>query len=199
MSYKINFNSTYANRCMGLENDINETNKYYIEKGIALIYKKPTPIGISKVSYVNGKQIIKEGFFQSPSTLDYNGVYKGYYIDFDAKETTSKTSFPLTNIHPHQLIHIRRVIKHQGITFLIIKMCATYFLFPGWDLIDFVDNNTRKSIPLEYIKEKSYVIKEGFIPPLDYIKALDLLIKEKTKNVKKMVWFWVDKEWLNYT
>ena len=107
-------------------------------------------------------------------------------IDFDAKETTSKTSFPLTNIHPHQLIHIRRVIKHQGITFLIIKMCATYFLFPGWDLIDFVDNNTRKSIPLEYIKEKSYVIKEGFIPPLDYIKALDLLIKEKTKNDKEI-------------
>ena len=106
--------------------------------------------------------------------------------NFDAKETTSKTSFPLTNIHPHQLTHIRRVIKHQGITFLIIKMCATYFLFPGWDLIDFVDNNTRKSIPLEYIKEKSYVIKEGFIPPLDYIKALDLLIKEKTKNDKEI-------------
>lgn len=177
---------SYANRGMGLENLLNETNNYYIEKGIALIYKKPTPIGISKVSYVNGKQIIKEGFFQSPSTLDYNGVYKGYYIDFDAKETTSKTSFPLTNIHPHQLTHIRRVINHQGITFLIIKMCATYFLFPGWDLIDFVDNNTRKSIPLEYIKEKSYVIKEGFIPPLDYIKALDLLIKEKTKNDKEI-------------
>ena len=156
---------SYANRGMDLENLLNETNNYYIEKGIALIYKKPTPIGISKVSYVNGKQIIKEGFFQSPSTLDYNGVYKGYYIDFDAKETTS---------------------KHQGITFLIIKMCATYFLIPGWDLIDFVDNNTRKSIPLEYIKEKSYVIKEGFIPPLDYIKALDLLIKEKTKNDKEI-------------
>ena len=177
---------SYANRGMSLENLLNETNNYYIEKGIALIYKKPTPIGISKVSYVNGKQIIKEGFFQSPSTLDYNGVYKGYYIDFDAKETTSKTSFPLTNIHPHQLIHIRRVIKHQGITFLIIKMCATYFLFPDWDLIDFIDNNNRKSIPLEYIKEKSYVIKEGFIPPLDYIKALDLLIKEKTKNDKEI-------------
>ena len=73
----------------------------------------------------------------------------------------------------------------------VIFICAlgwvlTYFLFPGWDLIDFVDNNTRKSIPLEYIKEKSYVIKEGFIPPLDYIKALDLLIKEKTKNDKEI-------------
>ena len=118
---------SYANRGMSLENLLNETNNYYIEKGIALIYKKPTPIGISKVSYVNGKQIIKEGFFQSPSTLDYNGVYKGYYIDFDAKETTSKTSFPLTNIHPHQLIHIRRVIKHQGITFLIIVQLTFYF------------------------------------------------------------------------
>ena len=46
MSYKINFNSTYANRGMGLENDINETNKYYLTYDIALIYKKPTPIRI---------------------------------------------------------------------------------------------------------------------------------------------------------
>ena len=46
---------SYANRGMSLENLLNETNNYYIEKGIALIYKKPTPIGISNVSYVNGK------------------------------------------------------------------------------------------------------------------------------------------------
>ena len=34
----------YANRGMQLENDINETNLYYKNFDIALIYKKPTPI-----------------------------------------------------------------------------------------------------------------------------------------------------------
>ena len=46
---------------------------------------------------------VTDGFFECPSTLDYNGVYKGYYIEFDAKETRSKTSFTINNIHNHQI------------------------------------------------------------------------------------------------
>ena len=115
MNYRTNFNSTYANRGMGLENDINETNKYYITYDIALIYKKPTPIRITKTNYQNMRVI--DGFFESPSTLDYNGVYKGYYIEFDAKETKSKTSFTINNIHNHQIEYIKKVIKHHGYEF----------------------------------------------------------------------------------
>ena len=126
---------------------------------------------------------VKEAYFKSPSTLDYNGIYKGYYIDFDAKETNNKTAFPLLNIHEHQILHIRRILKHGGITFLIIKMCNSYFLFPGEKLIMFIDNNSRKSIPYQYIKDNSYEIKEGYRPALDYIKAIDNLIKEnKNEN-----------------
>ena len=69
-------NISHKNRGMDLENLINDTNKYYIEKDIALIYKKPTPIGIVDVSYENKHKIIKKGYFASPSTLDYNGIYK---------------------------------------------------------------------------------------------------------------------------
>lgn len=39
---------TYKNRGMSLEKDLNDTNKYYIEKGLAYIYKKPTPIKVVK-------------------------------------------------------------------------------------------------------------------------------------------------------
>ena len=90
---------TYANRGMTLEELINKTNDYYIETDQAIIYKKPTPIGIVKSDYKN----ITKAYFKAPSTLDYNGVYKGYYIEFDAKETNSSTSFPISNIHEHQL------------------------------------------------------------------------------------------------
>ena len=170
--------SNFANRGMVLENDINVTNEYYIEKGIALIYKKPTPIKITKVNYDKSK--ITEAFFESPSTLDYNGLYKGKYIEFDAKETQSKTSFALANIHKHQLENIKRVYKLNGVVFLIIRFVLlneTYILM-GHDLLEFIDNNTRKSIPYSYIKEKGYPIELKYIPRLDYLKILDRIMED---------------------
>ena len=84
---------SHKNRGLDLEHLINITNDYYLNNNIAVIYKKPTPITVSKVDYKNNK--VTEGFYKTPSTLDYNGIYKGKYIDFDAKETVKKTSFPL--------------------------------------------------------------------------------------------------------
>ena len=119
---KANIINSYGNRGMGLENDISETNKYYRINDIAIIYKKPTPITISKVDYPSRiNAVIKEGYFRTPSTTDYNGIYKGKYIDFEAKETTCKTSFPLSNIHTHQINHLESIYKHGGIGFLIVR------------------------------------------------------------------------------
>ena len=76
---------SYKNRGMTLEHDLNEANKYYRQIDKAYIYKKPTPIKITKVDYPSrNKAVIKEAFFELPSTTDYNGIYKGYYIDFEA-------------------------------------------------------------------------------------------------------------------
>lgn len=164
-------NISHKNRGMKLENLINETNEFYIENDIAIIYKKPTPILVCNVDYKKNK--ILEGYYKIPSTLDYNGIYKGKYIDFDAKETLNKTSFPLSNIHAHQLLHMKRVINHGGISFLIIKINSQYYLLDGKIIIDFIENNTRKSIPYDFIKEKGLIIKEGIRPALDYIKIID--------------------------
>ena len=179
MNHKINFNSTYANRGMGLENDINITNKYYVDYDIALIYKKPTPIRVTKTNYQNMR--ITDGFFETPSTLDYNGIYKGYYIEFDAKETKSKTSYSINNIHKHQIEHIKKVIKHQGIVFLIVRFTSLNkdYILKGEDLMEFINNNDRKSIPLSYFEENCYKVDIKYAPRLDYIKIVDILIKEK--------------------
>ena len=65
MFYNIKPKGNYANRGMALENDINITNNYYIDKDIAIIHKKPTPIKVVKVSYNNLKQaVIKEAFYE---------------------------------------------------------------------------------------------------------------------------------------
>ena len=179
MRHKLNFKNTYANRGMGLEDDINETNKYYRDYDIALIYKKPTPIRIVKTNYQNMR--IVDGFFEMPSTLDYNGLYNGYYIEFDAKETNSKTSYNLNNIHKHQLEYIRKLINHKGIVFLIVRFSLLNedYIITGEKLINFVDNNTRKSIPIDFFRNECYRLEIKYSPRLDYIKIVDKIIKEK--------------------
>ena len=164
-------NISHKNRGMNLENLINLSNEYYLENDIAIIYKKPTPILVCKVDYK--KNLIKEGYYKTPSTLDYNGIYRSKYLDFDAKETLSKTSFPLSNIHDHQLLHMRRVINHGGISFLIIKMNNLYYLLDGRIILEFIELNRRKSIPYSFIEKKGHLIKEGIRPALDYISVID--------------------------
>ena len=88
----------YANLGMTLESDLDITNNYYLTNDIAVIHKKPTPVQVVNVNYPSrNKARIVEAYYKTPSTTDYNGIYKGKYLDFDAKETNSKTSFPLRN------------------------------------------------------------------------------------------------------
>jgi len=177
MGYKKN--SSYAKRGMWLENIINDTNTYYLSKDIAIIYKKPTPIKVLNVSFRSKETtIIDKAVFSQASTLDYNGIYKGKYIEFDAKETKDKTSFKLSNIQNHQLTHIDNIIRHGGYAFLIIYMNNEFYLLNGVDLLLFIKNNERKSIPYSYIKEHAFKIQEKYIPRIDYIKELDKIIKE---------------------
>lgn len=168
------------NRGMTLESELNDTNEYYREIDKAIIYKKPTPIKIVKVDYPSRSEAkIKEAFFTVPSTTDYNGLYKGYYIDYEAKETKSKTAFSLENIHPHQIKHLERISNHKGIAFLIIRFTTlneTYLLRIE-DFLEFTNNNDRKSIPIDYFKEKGYLIKDGYRPRVDYLKIVDNILE----------------------
>lgn len=169
----------YDNRGMNLEKDLNDTNTYYSEIGKAFIYKKPTPIQITKVDYPSRSHaIIKEAFFKEPSTTDYNGIYKGMYIDFEAKETNNKTSFPLDNIHRHQINHLKNIHTAGGIGFIIIrfnKLNLTYILMAK-DFLDFIEKNERKSIPIKYFEDKAYLVEEKYIPRLDYLKVIDQIL-----------------------
>ncbi len=171
-----NNNINYANRGMSLEEELNITNKYYRDIDKAVIYKKPTPIKVVKANFISRKNVkIIEAYFDMPSTTDYNGIYKGKYIDFEAKETISNTSFPLNNIHSHQLLHLKKVKDHGGISFIIVRfkyLNETYLLFEK-DLNEFITNNKRKSIPLLYFKEKGYQIKDKYNPRIDYLEVID--------------------------
>lgn len=176
---KSNHEIQYSNRGMSLEYDINISNQYYIDKGIAYIYKKPTPIQITKVDYPNRKHaVIKEAYFKEPSTTDYNGLYKSKYIDFEAKETNN-VSFPLANIHTHQIKHIINIYNNGGICFLIVRFNKnnTTYLLEAKNFISFINNNERKSIPLEFFEQYGHIIELKYMPRLDYIKIVDKIME----------------------
>lgn len=168
-------NIIYGNRGMSLEEDLNSSNQYYLEINKALIYKKPTPIKIHEVDYKEQGKVIRKAYFESPSTTDYNGIYKGFYIDFEAKETKSTTAFPLKNIHSHQIDHMFRVIEHGGICFLIVRFVqlAKTYLLSAVDLKIFLNTQTRSSIPLSYFEKHATLLEDGYMPRIDYLKVVD--------------------------
>ncbi len=173
-------NITYGNRGMSLEEDINQTNQYYLENNIAIIHKKPVSISVRKVDYkARNNAVIKEALFLVPSTTDYNGLYKGNYIDFEAKET-KKNYLPLSNIHKHQITHLKKIEEHKGISFIIVRFTSDNetFLLETKYLIAFIDSNIRKSIPKEYFIKYGYIIKWKYTKRVDYIEIIDKLRSE---------------------
>lgn len=174
-------NYQYGNRGMTLEDDLNESNKYYLANNIAVIHKKPTPIQIVQVDYPSRSQaVITEAYFKTPSTTDYNGVYRGKYIDFEAKETKSLTSLPLKNFHEHQIRHTEAILSCGGIGFVIIRFSKTeeVFFLEGKHLLQFwhrMESGGRKSISKNEIMQFGYRIPLGIQPRIDYIRIIDSL------------------------
>ncbi|MBO0994788.1 Holliday junction resolvase RecU [Bacillus sp. SD088] len=172
---------SYSNRGMTLEEDLNETNQYYLTHNIAVIHKKPTPIQIVNVDYPSrSAAVIKEAYFRQASTTDYNGVWNGKYIDFEAKETKSNSSFPLKNFHQHQIEHMKSVVAQNGITFVIVRFAATdeVFLLEGKVLFFYWErmmNGGRKSIKKDEIIQNGIQIPYGLQPRIDYIKKIQAL------------------------
>lgn len=169
------------NRGITLEKELNETNEYYLVTNKAVIHKKPTPIQIVNVHYPKrSAAVITEGYFKQPSTTDYNGIYKQRYIDFEAKETKNKTTFPLANIQSHQIEHMKSVLQHGGICFFIIRFTIhekTYLLPSEILLIYWKESliDGRKSIPYDDIREKGYLIPFKYQPRIDYLPIVDKL------------------------
>lgn len=174
---------SHSNRGMSLEEDLNRTNEYYLLHNKAIIHKKPIPIQVVNVDYPRRSAAkITEAYYQRASTTDYNGIYKGHYIDFEAKETQNKTSFPLKNFHEHQLKHMALCEQHGGISFVIIRFSTLnrVFILKYRDLAVFWEKQFKekgkKSIPLAVFEKLGYELTYGFAPRLPYLDIIDQLI-----------------------
>ncbi|MBP3504023.1 MAG: Holliday junction resolvase RecU [Bacilli bacterium] len=171
-------NLTKANLGSDFEDEINESNEYYLNKNIAVIHKKPTPVQIVKVDYpARNKAKIVEAYYKTPSTTDYNGIYKEKYIDFEAK-SCRELNFSFERIYEHQIKHLDSIDKLGGIAFLIIEFSSIdeVYILPSKLLIEKYNeslNGGRKSIPYDFIKDNGVFVKRGFNPRLSYLEAVD--------------------------
>lgn len=170
-----------ANLGQSLEEDLNLTNDYYRVHNIALVHKKPTPITVVEVDYPKRSAAkITKAFYQLPSTTDYNGVYQGVYIDFEAKSTKNKTRMPLSMIHQHQLDHLNQVKNHGGFGFLILRFSIYQetYLIEYTRLKKFIDETSLKSIPYTWVKEHGYLIPTTYLKPCDYVAVLKRILNK---------------------
>lgn len=177
--------NTHMGRGMSLEKDLNESNQYYIDTNRALIHKKPTPLQVVRVDYpARNAAKITEAYYKTPSTTDYNGIYRGRAIDFEAKETKSKTSFPFKSIHKHQIEHLEKVLFHKGIGFFIIRF--TYYdetyLIDASIMIAMYNEMDKKSISYTMVQSLGSLIREGLTPRLHYLDIVDAMYFEKEKS-----------------
>lgn len=176
--HKKSKNLTKANLGSDFEDEINESNEYYQNKNIAVIHKKPTPVQIVKVDYpARNKAKIVEAYYKTPSTTDYNGIYKEKYIDFEAK-SCRELNFSFDRIYEHQIKHLDSIDKLGGIAFLIIEFSSIdeVYILPSKLLIEKYNeslNGGRKSIPYDFIKDNGVFVKRGFNPRLSYLEAVD--------------------------
>ena len=119
-----------------LEDLVNRTNEQYAEKNLALIQKIPTPITPVRMDKEN--RHITLAYFEQRSTVDYIGAVQGIPVCFDAKECASDT-FPIQNIHEHQIEFMSDFEKQGGITFIIadfVMRNETYYI-PYSDVMRF--------------------------------------------------------------
>ncbi|MCL2349895.1 MAG: Holliday junction resolvase RecU [Defluviitaleaceae bacterium] len=154
------------------EEMINLSNQRYKDQGLAIVEKIPTPI--TPVAIDKESRTITLAYFEKKSTVDYIGAVQGIPICFDAKETRQK-SFPINNIHHHQIEFMEAFVRQQGIAFMLVNFAALNqcFFLPLKDLKplwEAAQNGGKKSIPIAEFRDEYLVqMKGGYFRYLDAI------------------------------
>ena len=170
-------------RGSSFEEMINYTIEDYRSRHLALIQKVPTPI--TPVEIDAATRHITLAYFDKQSTVDYIGAVQGIPVCFDAKECKTDT-FPLANVHEHQVAFMEDMERQKGISFLLIyytERGEVYYL-PFRDLKRFwerMQQGGRKSFTFDEI-DRTYrveVRREVFVLFLEALQ-LDLLSRDET-------------------
>ena len=163
-----------------LEDIINHTNEVYREKKLALIQKIPTPI--TPITIEKSTRHITLAYFDQKSTVDYIGAVQGIPVCFDAKECAVKT-FPLQNVHEHQIRFMKEFEEQGGIAFIILHFTALDELYyvPFRDLETFwkrMQDGGRKGFTYDEV-DKSYQIRASRDILVHYLETIQKDLTER--------------------
>lgn len=159
---------------------INMTNDIYREKSLALVQKIPTPI--TPVEIDKSTRHITLAYFEKDSTVDYIGVVQTIPICFDAKECHSKT-FPMQNIHKHQVNFMENFEKQGGVSFLLIYFTSfhVFYYLPFRKLKEYItriENGHAKNFKYDELDPKYFIKSEG-TALVHYLEALNIDLVER--------------------
>lgn len=163
-----------------LEDLINHTNDRYREQKLALIQKIPTPI--KPIAIDKEHRHITLAYFDQKSTVDYIGTVQGVPVCFDAKECAADT-FPLQNVHPHQVEFMKEYEEQGGISFIILYYTSReemYYL-PFARLYEFwnrMQSGGRKSFTYDEV-DKEYVIRSKRDMLVHYLEPLSMDLERR--------------------
>lgn len=161
-----------------LEELVNRTNEQYAEKKLALIQKIPTPI--TPVRMDKEHRQITLAYFEQRSTVDYIGAVQGIPVCFDAKECSTDT-FPLSNIHPHQIAFMEKFEEQGGVAFFLLFFSSEnlFYYLTLKKLLEFWDRmekGGRKSFRREELNDAFYLPSHsGFLVP--YLEGIKMDLK----------------------
>lgn len=164
-----------------LEEFINRTNEKYMDSGLALIQKVPTPI--TPINIDKETRHITLAYFDQKSTVDYIGAVQGIPVCFDAKECHADT-FPLQNIHEHQVMFMEKFEKQGGVAFFLISYTHRdiFYYLRLAKLLEFwyrAKEGGRKSFRYEELEPEFFLPKNRgvLVPYLDALQK-DLLARD---------------------
>lgn len=164
-----------------LEEFINRTNEKYLENGLALIQKIPTPI--TPINIDKSTRHITLAYFDQKSTVDYIGAVQGVPICFDAKECNTDT-FPLQNIHEHQVNFMQNFEKQGGVAFFLLSFTKRdeFYYLRLQKLLEFwnrAKEGGRKSFRHEELESEFFLPKgrSVLVPYLDTLQK-DLFLRD---------------------
>lgn len=159
---------------------INMTNDLYKDKQLALVQKIPTPI--TPVEIDKTSRHITLAYFEKDSTVDYIGVVQSIPICFDAKECHSKT-FPMQNIHEHQIQFMECFEKQGGVSFLLINFTSEHAIYyltyrKLKEYLKRIEEGHPKNFKFDELDKKYFVKSEGsaFV---HYLESLNVDLNER--------------------
>ncbi|HBE08334.1 MAG TPA: Holliday junction resolvase RecU [Lachnospiraceae bacterium] len=167
------------------EDFINRTNEIYLTNQLALIQKIPTPI--TPIDIDKKTRHITLAYFDKKSTVDYIGVVQGIPVCFDAKECNTDT-FPLQNIHEHQMQFMSDFEEQKGISFFLIYYTKyqKYYYLSFREALQFwnrgMKEGGRKSFRIEELQE-GYFFTSNRMLLVPYLEMIQKDMDDRVNNL----------------